>query len=224
MIPIIAVNAHQLTKSYQHGGRTICAVSGIDLSIHTGELVMLVGAPGSGKTTLLSLVGCLEQPSSGTLSIESYNVMGFNDVQLAALRRRKIGIVPKDDKLVPALSVQENIIIPSVLDSRPVNQNHFQDVVNIIGIQNILSHYPNELSAEQQRCVAIARACISHPSIMIADEPTHHLDKEAARRIMQLFSLLRVQGYAILLASRIDDFSSMSDRVIELNEGKVRGI
>ena len=161
-----------LKKYYGSGENQVKALDGVNLSVENGEFVAIVGTSGSGKSTLLHMLGGLDRPTSGTVTVDGVDIFGLKDEALTIFRRRKIGFVFQSYNLVPVLSVWENIVLPVQLDGRKVDEGYVKEVVGILGLEKKLRNLPNQLSGGQQQRVAIARALASKPAILLADEPT----------------------------------------------------
>ena len=160
-------------KKYYGGGDTLVkALDGVDLSVEEGEFVAIVGTSGSGKSTLLHMLGGLDRPTSGTVTVEGKNIFSLKDEALTIFRRRKIGFVFQAYNLVPVLSVYDNIVLPIQLDGGRVDRGHIQGIIHALGLEEKLSSLPGQLSGGQQQRVAIARALATKPAILLADEPT----------------------------------------------------
>lgn len=170
-----------LKKYYGSGDTQVKALDGVDLSIEQGEFVAIVGTSGSGKSTLLHMLGGLDRPTSGTVTVNGKDIFTLKDEALTIFRRRKIGFVFQSYNLVPVLSVWENIVLPVELDGNKVDEAYVQEVIATLGLDKKLQNLPSQLSGGQQQRVAIARALATKPAILLADEPTGNLDSRTAR-------------------------------------------
>ena len=159
-------------KVYGSGGSQVTALDGIDLSVERGEFVAIVGASGSGKSTLLHILGSVDRPTDGTVTIDGTDLSGLNQTRAAIFRRRKVGLVYQFYNLIPTLTVQKNILMPLALDRKKPNPEYFERIVRSLGIADRLEALPNQLSGGQQQRAAIARALICRPALLLADEPT----------------------------------------------------
>ena len=175
-----------LKKYYGCGDNQVKALDGVDLSIEQGEFVAIVGTSGSGKSTLLHMLGGLDRPTSGTVTVDGKDIFALKDEALTIFRRRKIGFVFQSYNLVPVLSVWENIVLPVELDGSKVDQAYVEEVIATLGLDKKLQNLPNQLSGGQQQRVAIARALATKPAILLADEPTGNLDSRTSQDVLSL--------------------------------------
>ncbi len=182
------LKCENLSKIYGYGSNKVIALDRIDLSVNKGEFVAIVGASGSGKSTLLHLIGSVDKPSEGRVMIEGIDISTLNPTQSAMFRRRKVGLVYQFYNLIPTLTVRQNILMPLLLDKRKPNQEHFEQVVNALGISDQLESLPVQLSGGQQQRTAIARSLIYRPALLLADEPTGNLDRKNSKEIMDMLS------------------------------------
>ena len=210
-----------LTRTFRQGETEIHAVDHVDLEIRKGEFVSIIGASGSGKTTLLNILGCIDRPSAGEVTVNGQSVTGADDARLSEIRRREIGYIHQDFQLLPILTAAENIITPLLLDRRKPDREEMRQLAESLGIADRLTHLPSELSGGQQQRVAIARTLMTHPSVILADEPTGNLDKAAAENIMDLLTALNRQGHTILLVTHNEDFAKRCTRLLRMTDGKL---
>ena len=210
-----------LTRTFRQGETEIHAVDHVDLEIRKGEFVSIIGASGSGKTTLLNILGCIGRPSAGEVTVNGQSVTGADDARLSEIRRREIGYIHQDFQLLPILTAAENIIMPLLLDRRKPDREEMRQLAESLGIADRLTHLPSELSGGQQQRVAIARTLMTHPSVILADEPTGNLDKAAAENIMDLLTALNRQGHTILLVTHNEDFAKRCTRLLRMTDGKL---
>ena len=213
------VEVRNLSKIFIQGETEIKAVDNMSFGIAEGELLAITGQSGSGKTTLLNLIGGIEKPTNGQIIIDGIDICRADERELARLRRQKMGYVFQDFNLIPILSVEENIIIPLLLDSKRMDKERFNEIVGFLGLENRLNHLPSQLSGGQKQRVAIARALINNPGIILADEPTGNLDRKMADEIMQLLIDLNNQGITILLVTHEDRYASMCQRKLVISDG-----
>ena len=213
------VEVRNLSKIFIQGETEIKAVDNMSFGIAEGELLAITGQSGSGKTTLLNLIGGIEKPTNGQIIIDGIDICRADERELARLRRQKMGYVFQDFNLIPILSVEENIIIPLLLDSKKMDKERFNEIVGFLGLENRLNHLPSQLSGGQKQRVAIARALINNPDIILADEPTGNLDRKMADEIMQLLIDLNKQGITILLVTHEDRYASMCQRKLVISDG-----
>ena len=210
-----------LTRTFRQGETEIHAVDHVDLEIRKGEFVSIIGASGSGKTTLLNILGCIDRPSAGEVTVNGQSITGADDARLSEIRRREIGYIHQDFQLLPILTAAENIIMPLLLDRRKPDREEMRQLAESLGIADRLTHLPSELSGGQQQRVAIARTLMTHPSVILADEPTGNLDKAAAENIMDLLTALNRQGHTILLVTHNEDFAKRCTRLLRMTDGKL---
>lgn len=213
------VEVRNLSKIFIQGETEIKAVDNMSFDIAEGELLAITGQSGSGKTTLMNLIGGIEKPTNGQIIIDGIDICQADERELARLRRQKIGYVFQDFNLIPILSVEENIIMPLLLDSKKMDKDRFHEIVGFLGLENRLNHLPSQLSGGQKQRVAIARALINNPGIILADEPTGNLDRKMADEIMQLLIDLNSTGITILLVTHEERYASMCQRKLIISDG-----
>ncbi len=222
--PVGLVQAQQVHKQYQRSGGAVQALQGIDLTIHAGELVALVGPTGSGKTTLLMLLAGLERPDAGTITLQGEPLATLSDDALTDLRSRAVGLVYQQYNLFPGFTVRDNIALPLRLMANPPYEatTRADELVKELGLEAIADRYPTELSGGQQQLVAVARALAANPSLILADEPTANLDSSTARKIVaRLRSLADSGEHGVLLATHDLRTASQADRVLTLRDGQI---
>lgn len=217
------IKIEQLTKYYFVGSETVKALRGVDVTIHRGEYVAIMGPSGSGKSTLMNLIGCLDTPTSGNYFLNNKNVSELSDNELAGIRNREIGFVFQTFNLMPRYSSLENVMLPLVYaglrkGDRVVRAN---EVLTSVGLADRTHHKPNELSGGQRQRVAIARAMVNHPSIILADEPTGNLDSKTSLEIMRLLSDIHAKGNTIILVTHEEDIAQYAHRIIRLRDGLI---
>lgn len=215
-----------VTKTFDLGkSNSVTAVCGVNLEIRQGEFVMIVGRSGSGKTTLLNLAAGLTQPTSGQVLLDGTNLWEMSDARLSALRGQKIGFVFQFSSLLPALSVFENVILPSRFGvKQPIEKIHARakELLNQVGLSNKLNAYPRQLSAGQQQRVVIARSLINQPQVLLADEPTSNLDERTEQEIMELFrELHKRMGLTLMMVTHTRQLVSYGTRFVEMVEGQM---
>ncbi|WYP27553.1 ABC transporter ATP-binding protein [Alkalihalobacillus sp. FSL W8-0930] len=216
------VKVENLSKVYGKGETAVKALDNVSFTVNKGEFVAIIGPSGSGKSTLLHLLGGVDRPSSGSVLIDQTNIYDLNETQLAIFRRRQIGLIYQFYNLIPILTVEENLTLPLLLDEHKVDQQHFTDLIGQLGLDNRLTHLPNQLSGGQQQRVSIGRALISHPSIMLADEPTGNLDSKNSKEIIDLLKRFnRTYKQTLIMITHDDRIALQADRVITIEDGKV---
>lgn len=217
------IETRDLWKTYAMGEEEIHALSGVSIQIERGEYVAIMGPSGSGKSTLMNLIGCLDTPSKGTYLLNSKEVSTMNDDELARIRNEEIGFVFQTFNLLPRASALHNVELPLVYAgvSAKDREQRAKKALELVELQNRMTHRPNELSGGQRQRVAIARALVNNPSILLADEPTGNLDSKTGTEIMQLFARLHEQGNTIVLVTHEPDVAAHAHRAIHIRDGKV---
>jgi putative ABC transport system ATP-binding protein len=211
-----------LKKYYGSGDTQVKALDGVDLRIEQGEFVAIVGTSGSGKSTLLHMLGGLDRPTSGTVTVDRKDIFGLKDEELTIFRRRKIGFVFQAYNLVPVLSVWENIILPIQLDGNKVDTDFVGAVVATLGLEKKLRSLPNQLSGGQQQRVAIARALATKPAILLADEPTGNLDSKTSQDVLSLMKVTGQKfGQTMVMITHNEEIAQMADRIIRIEDGRI---
>jgi putative ABC transport system ATP-binding protein len=219
----IVIRTYDLWKTYIMGDQEINAVSGVDIEIHKGEYVAIMGPSGSGKSTLMNLIGCLDTPTKGDYFIAGRLVSQMNDDELATIRNREIGFVFQTFNLLPRASSLHNVELPLIYAGIPADKRVEQAraALRQVDLEKRMYHKPNELSGGQRQRVAIARALVNNPSILLADEPTGNLDSATGVEIMGLFERLHQQGNTIVLVTHEHDIAMYAHRVLFVRDGKV---
>lgn len=211
-----------LTKTYGSGSNTVTALNDVSFSLERGSFTAIVGASGSGKSTLLHMLGGVDRPTSGNIYIEDTDISTLKPEQLAAFRRRKVGLVYQFYNLIPTLNVRKNILLPVLLDNQKPDEKRFEMLVTALGLTDRLGHLPSELSGGQQQRVAIARSLIYHPAILLADEPTGNLDRRNSQETIELLKLSNQRyGQTILLITHDEKTALQADRIITLEDGRI---
>jgi len=216
-----AVQAHGLSRVYGSGPEAVHALRDVDLSIAAGEFVAVMGPSGSGKSTLLHLVGGLDRPDTGEVLIEGEPLAGLDDEALAHLRRRRIGFVLQFFNLFPLLSAAENVAFPLLLDGRHDALALAGEALDRVGLAARTRHRPGELSGGEQQRVAVARALVTRPAVVLADEPTGSLDTLAGEDVLRHLRVAADDGQAVLLITHDAPAAAYADRVVRLRDGEV---
>ena len=207
-------------KIYGSGNNQVAALDGIDLTVGKGEFVAVIGASGSGKSTLLHILGSVDKPTSGKVTIDGTDLSKLNQTQAAIFRRRKVGLVYQFYNLIPTLTVQKNILMPLALDKKKPNKEYFEKIVRTLGIAERLEALPNQLSGGQQQRVAIARSLIYRPALLLADEPTGNLDQKNSKEIIDMLKLSnRNLEQTIVLITHDEKVALEADRIITIEDG-----
>lgn len=216
------LKVENLVKSYGKEKNKFNAVDGVSLSVEKGEFVAIVGKSGSGKSTLLHMIGGVDKPTTGNIYIDGELINNFNDEQMAAFRRRKVGIIYQFYNLIPILNISENITLPCSLDDRKVDEAELKELVTTLGLGERLNHLPNELSGGEQQRVAIGRALINKPALILADEPTGNLDTKASAEIVNLLKLSNQKYHqTIIMVTHDLNIAASADRIIHIEDGHI---
>lgn len=216
------LQAKDLTKIYGSGENAVYALNGVNFSVEKGEFVAVVGTSGSGKSTLLHMLGGLDRPTSGSVTVDGKEIFSLKDEALTIFRRRKIGFVFQNYNLVPVLNVYENIVLLVQLDGKVPDAAYIDSIIETLGLESKLKNLPNNLSGGQQQRVAIARALASKPAIILADEPTGNLDSKTSQDVLGLLKVTS-QKYAqtIVMITHNEEIAQLADRIIRIEDGKI---
>lgn len=207
---------------YGSGNNQVTALDGIDLTIGKGEFVAVIGASGSGKSTLLHILGSVDKPTSGKVTIDGTDLSKLNQTQAAIFRRRKVGLVYQFYNLIPTLTVKKNILMPLALDKKKPNKEYFEKIIRSLGIAERLEALPNQLSGGQQQRVAIARSLIYRPALLLADEPTGNLDQKNSKEIIDMLKLSnRNLEQTIVVITHDEKVALEADRIITIEDGHI---
>lgn len=213
-----------LKKIYGSADTATRALDGVNFAVEKGSFVAIVGTSGSGKSTLLHMLGGLDRPTEGTVTVDGKEIFSLKDEELTIFRRRRIGFVFQNYNLVPVLNVKENIVLPIQLDGREPDENYVNQIIDALGLGEKLDNLPNNLSGGQQQRVAIARALAAKPAILLADEPTGNLDSRTSQDVM---GLLKVTGQkfaqTIVMITHNEEIAQLADRIIRIEDGKIVG-
>jgi putative ABC transport system ATP-binding protein len=216
------LEANNLIKVYGEGDLKVHALNNVSLKIEQGEFVAIVGPSGSGKSTLLHALGGLDNTDSGSIMIDGVNISDMNDQAISSYRRRKIGFIFQAFNLIPVLTVEENITLPTRLDSRKIDTDYITGVMELLGLQNKRKSYPNELSGGQQQRVAIARALANRPAIIFADEPTGNLDRKTGESVLNILrDSIKKYNQTLVMITHDSEISKIADRVITIEDGRI---
>lgn len=211
-----------LTKIYGKGEAMVSALDAISFSVEKGEFVAIVGSSGSGKSTLLHLLGGVDRPTSGKIFVDGEDVYKLNETNLAIFRRRQVGLIYQFYNLIPILNVTENITLPIQLDNKKVDEIYLKELVSTLGLDDRVTHLPNELSGGQQQRVSIGRALMNRPAILLADEPTGNLDSKTSKEIIELLKLSNKKyGQTIIMITHDHTLALSANRIITLEDGHI---
>lgn len=214
-----------ITKSYRMGQIDLPVLSGVSLSVKTGELIAIMGPSGSGKSTLMNIIGCLDRPSSGIYSFEGREIGTLSDDELAAVRNSKLGFVFQTFNLLPRFSALKNVEVPLIYSGVPARLRRERAIplLQSVGLGERMDHKPTELSGGQQQRVAIARALVNNPPVLLADEPTGNLDSRSGEDILNILTDLNVKGVTMIIVTHDQNVAARCKRVINLKDGLVVG-
>ena len=211
-----------IRKVYGSGNNQVTALHGIDLTVRKGEFTAIVGSSGSGKSTLLHILGSVDRPTEGTVTIDGTDLSKLTPAQAAIFRRRKVGLVYQFYNLIPTLTVRKNIPMPLTLDKKKPDQEYFDQIVSSLGISDKPEALPNQLSGGQQQRAAIARSLIYRPALLLADEPTGNLDQKNSREIMDMLKISnRSLEQTIILITHDEKAALDAHRIITLEDGQI---
>ncbi|MBE5954231.1 MAG: ABC transporter ATP-binding protein [Lachnospiraceae bacterium] len=216
------LRCENLTKEYGEGNTKIKALDNVSFSVEKGEFVSIIGPSGSGKSTLLHILGGVDKPTSGKVFIEDTDIHSLNEDKLAIFRRRQIGLIYQFYNLMPVLNVDENIMLPHLLDGRKMDPERLDKIVEQIGLTDRRKNLPSQLSGGQQQRVSIGRAMFNKPAIVLADEPTGNLDRKTGEEIMKLLKESnRKQKQTLILITHDESIALQADRIIYIEDGKL---
>ena len=216
------LRCEHISKVYGEGNTCIKALDDVSFSIEKGEFVSIVGPSGSGKSTLLHILGGVDKPTSGKVFVEGTDMHGLDENKLAIFRRRQIGLVYQFYNLLPVLNVDENILLPHLLDGRAMDEERLDKIVEYLGLTERRNNLPSERSGGQQQRVSIGRALFNHPAILLADEPTGNLDRKNGEEIIRLLrESNRKQKQTLILITHDESIALQADRMICIEDGKI---
>ena len=211
------LQTRELKKYYGAGDTLVKALDGVELSVENGEFVAIIGTSGSGKSTLLHMLGGLDRPTSGTVTVDGRELSTLKDEELTIFRRRKIGFVFQAYNLVPVLSVYENIVLPIQLDGGAVDEGYVREVIAVLGLEKKLDSLPGQLSGGQQQ-----RALAAKPAILLADEPTGNLDSRTSQDVL---GLMKVTGQkfaqTMVMITHNEEIAQLADRIVRIEDGRI---
>jgi len=211
-----------LKKTYGSGDAAVHALDGVSFSVDKGEFVAIVGTSGSGKSTLLHMLGGLDRPTSGSVTVDGQKLFSLKEDDLTVFRRRKIGFVFQNYNLVPVLNVYENIVLPIQLDGNTPDADYIKSIVETLGLGSKLKNLASNLSGGQQQRVAIARALSTKPAIILADEPTGNLDSKTSMDVLKLLKMTSEKySQTIVIITHDEQLAQMADRIVRIEDGRI---
>ena len=217
------ISIQSVSKIYNLGETVVKALDNVSLSIYDNDYISIMGPSGSGKSTLMNIIGCLDVPTKGKYKFKNELISDMDDNQLANIRNEKIGFVFQTINLLPKLNAMQNVEVPLIYSSlgRKKRIERAEEALHIVGLQDRMTHKPNELSGGQRQRVAIARALVNKPSIILADEPTGNLDSKSGNEILKFFSKLHKDGNTIIMVTHEESVAKLSKRRIDIFDGKI---
>ena len=217
------ISIQSVSKIYNLGETVVKALDNISLSIYDNDYISIMGPSGSGKSTLMNIIGCLDVPTKGKYKFKNELISEMDDNQLANIRNEKIGFVFQTFNLLPKLNAMQNVEVPLIYSSlgRKERIERAEEALHIVGLQDRMTHKPNELSGGQRQRVAIARALVNKPSIILADEPTGNLDSKSGNEILKFFAKLHKDGNTIIMVTHEESVAKLSKRRIDIFDGKI---
>jgi putative ABC transport system ATP-binding protein len=217
------IDLRQVTKTYGNGKLEVTALTAVDLTVERGDFVAIMGPSGSGKSTLMNIVGCLDVPTRGRFSLDGVDVRTLDEAALAQVRLRKIGFVFQSFNLIPRTSALANVELPLIYAGVKPKERRQRalEALDAVGLADRADHGPSELSGGQQQRAAVARALVSDPALLLADEPTGNLDSASTAEVMGVFARLNAQGRTVVLITHENEVASFAGRVVRLRDGRV---
>lgn len=217
------ISVKNLKKTYFLGGEEVYALDDVSLSIKEHEFVAIIGQSGSGKSTFMNMLGCLDRPDSGEITLDGTDILKCKEKELSVIRNKKIGFIFQQFHLLPKLSALENVELPLVYQGMPTKKRREKAVkaLKAVGLEKRMNHKPNQLSGGQQQRVAIARALVGEPSLILADEPTGNLDSRSGKEIMMLLHNLYEEGNTIVLITHDNNVAMEAPRQVQISDGKI---
>ena len=216
------LRCEHITKIYGKGAAAVKALNDVSFRVEQGEFVSIVGPSGSGKSTLLHILGGVDKPTEGKVFVGNTDIHALNEDKLAIFRRRQIGLVYQFYNLLPVLNVEENILLPHLLDGRPANKERLEKILSQMGLNAQRHHLPSQLSGGQQQRVSIGRALFNHPAILLADEPTGNLDRKNSEEIIRLLmESNRSQKQTLILITHDESIALKADRMLCIEDGRI---
>lgn len=216
------LRVENLCKVYGEGENAVHALDDVTFTVVKGEFVAIIGSSGSGKSTLLHLIGGVDLPTSGSVTVGDVDVYAQKEEELAVFRRRQVGLIYQFYNLIPVLNVRENMTLPVLMDGRKVNEKRLEELLDLLKLRQREAHLPNQLSGGQQQRVSIGRALLNAPALLLADEPTGNLDTENSKEIMELLRYSnRVYHQTVIVITHDENIALQADRILALEDGKI---
>ena len=216
------IKIENISKYYGAGDNEVKALDNVSLEIQEGEFIAITGTSGSGKSTLLHIIGSVDKPTSGKILLEGQDIYAMNDDEQSKLRRKKIALIYQFYNLIPTLNVKENITLPAMLENDKIDEKYLNELLELLGLSNRVTHLPNELSGGQQQRVSIGRALLSKPSVILADEPTGNLDSKNSKEIMELLKTANEKyKQTIIMVTHDKELAKYANRIITIEDGKI---
>ena len=215
------IQAEALVKTYSVGGTTVRALDGVDLAVEEGEMLAIAGPSGSGKSTLMHILGCLDRPDGGTYVLAGDDISRVSKDRLAEIRNRRIGFVFQTFNLLPRMNALENVELPLLYAGLRHAKDRAAEALKRVGLEDRMHHAPNQLSGGQRQRVSIARALITNPAILLADEPTGNLDSRTGEEILVLFESLNAAGHTVIMVTHEPEIADRCRRQIHMRDGRV---
>ena len=217
------INLKDVKKYYEMGSQVVRALDGIDIAVNKNDYLAFIGSSGSGKSTMLNILGCLDKPTSGQYHLNGKNVEILDQNELSEIRNLEIGFIFQSFNLLPRANALDNVMQPLIYRNVGFRQrkNMAMEALSRVGLEDRIDHLPNQLSGGQRQRVAIARALVTHPSILLADEPTGNLDSRTTVEIMQLFDQLHDEGHTLIVVTHENEIAQHCHRIVEMKDGKI---
>lgn len=218
------ISLKNVTKKFGEGDIQVRAINGVDLDVEKGEFITILGQSGSGKSTLLNVLGGLDSITSGEIYVDGKNIGKYSEDELSEYRRQTIGFVFQSFNLISALTIEENIIMPLLIDQKKIDFRFVDEIMKELDIENLKKRLPSEVSGGQQQRVAIARALINKPEIILADEPTGNLDSEISGKVVEmLIRICKRYEKTLIMITHNEEIAQYADRIIKIKDGKIVG-
>lgn len=217
------IKVSKLSKVYGNHENGVRALDEVSFTVNKGEFVAITGPSGSGKSTLLHILGGIDRPTKGDVWIEGVNLKSMNEKKLSIFRRRQVGLIYQFYNLIPTLDVEENILLPLMLDRQPKDERYLNELIQILGLEERRHHLPNQLSGGQQQRVSIGRALMNHPAVILADEPTGNLDRKNSAEIVALLKEANEKyRQTVIMITHDEQIALQCDRILYLEDGRLK--